>query len=215
VVFTNYTTLQAAIAHFLNRDDLLADASIAGFISLAEATIKRRLRRTVLKDTLTFTSGSSSKALAATVAELRSIAPAVDTNNPQGAPPLSIVTMETLDALRPTMSRQGQPRYAAVINQTVHVVPAPTDKYLIFDVVSFTKLVPLTDAAPTNALLTEAPDAYLYGACLEAAPFLEHDERIPVWQARFNQVIDELNDVRQREEFGGSLKRAKLPVSFG
>jgi len=215
MVFTNYATLQTAIANFLNRADLEADGSVAGFIALAEATLKRRLRRVVSKETLTFTTATASKALAATTAELRSIAPAVTVDNPRGGPPLAIVTVETLDGLRADMAPTGRPRYAAVVNQTVYVVPAPTDQYLVFDVTCFTKLVPLTDAAPTNALLTEAPDAYLYGACLEAAPFLEHDERIPVWQTRFDAVIAELNDVRQREEFGASLKQARLPVSFG
>jgi hypothetical protein len=75
--------------------------------------------------------------------------------------------------------------------------------------------VPLSATNLTNSILTEASDIYLYGALLEATPFLEHDERIPVWKAAFDGAIAELDDQREREEFQASIRPARLPVRFG
>lgn len=213
--FSTYAELQDAIADFLNRPDLLENDAISGAITLTEARMRRLLRRTSAKATLTFTSGQASKALPATATELRSIAPAVTVGHPRGGPPLELVTKDALDTLRWQGPSQGCPRYYTIINNTVYVAPAPTDAYLDFDIVTFTKLVPLSDSNTSNAVLAEAPDAYLYGACVELAAYLEHDERVPKWDEKFLTAIGELNTSRQNEEFGANLKRARLPVVFG
>ncbi len=44
----------------------------------------------------------------------------------------------------------------------------------------------------TNWLTEYAPNLLLYGALLEAAPFLKDDERIPVWQNSYSQAAQAL-----------------------
>lgn len=212
---TTYTGLKAAIADFLNRDDLNTSGQIAGFIQLAEATIRRRLRRSTGKATLTFVAGDESAALPADVSELRSMTIVPGSMLPRGAPPLMQVTFETLADMRAMLPATGRPRYFAVFDGRVYVAPAPTAQMLDFTITYYETLTALSGLVASNAVLAEAPDAYLYGACLEAAPFLEHDERIPVWASRFDAAINELNEKRQREEFGASLGRVRLPVVFG
>jgi hypothetical protein len=63
--------------------------------------------------------------------------------------------------------------------------------------------------------LDEAPDIYLYGALAEAAPYLEHDERLPVWKALFTDALASLDNVRSREETNASIRPGRLPVVFG
>lgn len=213
--FSNYTGLKAAIGDFLNRDDLNSGGQIAGFIQLAEATIRRRLRRSVgVVTNFAFTAGASTKALAADMGELRSMNLSPSAALPKGGPPMDQVTFEELMNLRSVLPQSGAPRVFAVRDSTVYVAPAPADQYLTFTLSYYKAFTALSGSVATNPLLDEAPDAYLYGACLEAAPFLEHDERIPVWQSRFDAAIDELNEKRQREEFGASLQKAKLPVVY-
>jgi hypothetical protein len=65
-----------------------------------------------------------------------------------------------------------------------------------------------------NDILTEAPDLYLYGALYESAPYLEHDERIPIWEDFFEKGVTELDIKRQREETNASYRPARLPVFF-
>lgn len=211
---SNYSGLQSAVADFLNRSDLNTGGQIGGFIQLAEASMRRRLRRATGAATLTFTAGTNSKALPATVAELRSMTPAVGALLPLGGWPLAEVSFEMLNEMRASLPATGIPRYFAVLDGIVYVAPAPSSDALVFTISYFEALVALSNTNTTNSVLTEAPDAYLYGACLEAAPFLEHDERIPVWQTRFDNAIEELNEKRQREEFSAGLKKARLPIIF-
>ena len=44
----------------------------------------------------------------------------------------------------------------------------------------------------TNALLEEAPDAYLYGSLIASAPFLVEDARLEVWGSLYRAAMEEL-----------------------
>ncbi len=66
----------------------------------------------------------------------------------------------------------------------------------------YRKVVPaLSDANTSNWLLACAPDAYLYGALLESAPYIKDDERIAVWTAGLVSVINGLNDLGSTSSF--------------
>ena len=56
-------------------------------------------------------------------------------------------------------------------------------------------------ALASNWLLACAPDAYLYGALLESAPYIKDDERIAVWTAGLVSVIDGLNGLNALASF--------------
>jgi hypothetical protein len=92
--------------------------------------------------------------------------------------------------------------------------PAPDQTYTA-EVFYFSKLIPLTSGNPTTVLFTEAPDLYLYGGLLQAAPYLENDERIPIWRENFERAIEQLNVVRSNEEHSASTKSVRLPMVFG
>ena len=93
-------------------------------------------------------------------------------------------------------------------------MPAPDQAYAA-EVFYFQQLSPLSSTNTTNSVLTEAPDLYLFGALKEAEPFLEHDERIQVWETKYADALTQLLDVRDREEFNASLQPIRLPVVFG
>ena len=58
----------------------------------------------------------------------------------------------------------------------------------------------LSDAAPTNALLADYPDAYLFATLCEAGPFLRDDALAAAYEARLERAIGEINskDARAR-----------------
>jgi len=211
--FTTYAGLQAAIGNMLNRPDLVSSGDVAGFIKLAEGTLARELRRQVSKSTLTIASGGDSAALAGTVAEIRSITPAKTTSRPRGGKPLTHLTWENFNEIRSRIhSNGGGPKFYTVLNGVVYVTPQPTDSNLDFDITTFDKYVPVSTS---TTLLLEAPDLLFYGALVHSAPFLEHDERLPMWVEIAKTALDGLNEKRQKEEFGMSLQAARLPVNFG
>jgi len=74
-------------------------------------------------------------------------------------------------------------------------------------------IVPL-DANTVNGLYLRHPDLYLYGTLIESAPFLQHDERLALWQTRFSQAMAEINVERERAQSAASRKRIQLPRQF-
>ena len=66
----------------------------------------------------------------------------------------------------------------------------------------------------TNVVLNEAPDIYLFGALLQAEPFLLNDERVALWRDQFDRAIEQLNNVREREEYMANIRPVRLAVVF-
>lgn len=208
-LFTTYSELKESIAKILNRSDLTED--IPGFIALAEAEIARELRRTITRDTA-FAISAASTPLPAAAAEIRSVR-LVSSSHYKDVP-MDIVTPEMLAYYKAGASATGRPRVAAVIGRNLVVAPTPDQAYTA-ELIYYNALVPLTTAAPTNAVLTEAPDLYLYGALKHAAPYLEHDERFPLWSTLFNEALAGLHKRLEREEHAAHMRPMLLPVVFG
>lgn len=202
-LITTYAELQAAIALWLNRGDLTDN--IPAFIQLAEAQIARRLRKATVRAALTL--DSSAVVLPAACVELRSIR--YNSSNLNSAIP--VVTPETLAGYR--VDAAGPPRVAAVINGVLLLDRTPDQAYTA-EIIYFSTLTPLSDAATSNDVLLSAPDLYLYGALKEAAPFLENDERVPLWAAKFEEALTYEELSRERAEYGASLRPVRLPVVF-
>jgi hypothetical protein len=208
---TSYATLQTAIADWLNRTDL--SAQIPDFIALVEAEIKRRLRRTKTISTLSVT--GETVTLPTDLAELQSIS--LVSGSASQDVPLRIGTMEMIvERKARSAGVAGRPTDAAVIAGSGKIIFAPPpDQTYTANIIYYATLTPLSNSNTSNAVLVEAPDAYLYGALLQAEPYLEHDERLPMWQTKFDNAINQLNDVRDREEHNASLQPMRLPMTFG
>lgn len=203
-----YSDLQDAIAQYLNRDDL--GEQIPTFITLAEKQIKRRLRRSKSRQTVQF-SGDSFQ-IPATIAEIASVR--LVTSETSQDTPFSIVTPEMLNEMKARFGVAGRPRFGAVVGRELMFAPAADQTYDA-ELIVFLSTTPLSDDNPTNSVLSEAPDVYLFGALMEAAPFTEEDERIPTWEAKYEKALKELRILREREEYSASLRPIRLPVVFG
>jgi hypothetical protein len=207
---TSWTTLKAAVADWANRTDLTT-AIADDFIPLCEAELKRRVRRTVKTGTIYAATAEVSPPT--DMAE--PITLTLDSGSPYEDTPLKICTPQMLAEVKARHGGvTGRPTHVAYYNSKFQFAPEPDQSYDCI-VVYRMQFTALSGANTTNAILTEAPDAYLYGCLLQAAPYLEHDERIPVWQAKFDAAIDQLNTVAEREEYGGGIREVRLPVVFG
>lgn len=212
MAFTNYGTLQTAIADWLNRTDLTGQ--IIDFIDLAESEIARRLRRCSVRTTITITDRDTM--LPDDVVELRSIY--LQSGEAYKDLPLLVVSPEMLAEARARRANTAyRPQYASLLNNHLLVAPDPDQSYTA-EIIYFQALQPLTGAAfgstATNSVLNAAPDIYLYGALLQAEPFLEHDSRVALWQQKFDTAINQMNDVRDREEYNASIRPVRLPIVF-
>jgi hypothetical protein len=71
------------------------------------------------------------------------------------------------------------------------VAPTPATDYT-FEVLYYERVQPLDSSNQTNWFTQYAPQALLYGSLLQAMPFLRNDERIPMWQAQYDLIIQTL-----------------------
>jgi hypothetical protein len=71
------------------------------------------------------------------------------------------------------------------------VAPTPTSSYT-FEVLYYERIQPLDSSNQTNWFTIYAPQALLYGSLLQAMPFLKNDERMPMWQAQYDKIINTL-----------------------
>ena len=209
---SSYTELKTSIANWLNRpDDADLRAAIPDFITLAEVEIKRRLRRTSTRADLTIDAQAVTPPT--DMAELRSLR--LITGSPSQDVPIRVGTYEMVaERIARNNGATGRPTDVCVRNGELFFGPEPDQSYDA-EIVYYVSLTPLSSTNATNTVLQEAPDAYLYGALLQAEPYLLNDERVATWKAKFDDAIDQLNDVRTREEYNGSLRAQRLPVVFG
>lgn len=206
--FSSFTALKASVAKELNRTDL--DDAIPGFIQLAEAEIARRVRRKTITRSISIAAASTT--LPSDCAELRSCR--LVTAFPTLDLPLRNTTPEGLADVRADYSMAGRPIAFSVIGGDLVVAPAPDQAYTV-ELQYYEKLTPLSATTATNSTLLDAPDLYFYGALIHSAPYLEHDERIPTWEGRFEKAIAQLDIAREREETNASIRPVRLPRVFG
>lgn len=71
---------------------------------------------------------------------------------------------------------------------------------------------PLTDAEPVNRFLLKNPDLYLYGALIEAEPFLRNDARLMMWKGLFEEALDNITTLDRAARWGRARMVASEPT---
>ena len=204
MALTTYTELKASVADWLNRSDLTA--AIPDFISLAEAQIERTLRT---RQMIVRANASFNVEFGATPAdflEVRSFKLS-GTNPPT---PLSFMTIDALDAESTKFTASGRPKFFGIVGGQFRLVPTPDSNYAT-ELTYYAKLSKLSASVATNFVLSASPDIYLYGALLQAAPYLQDDNRISVWATLYERALNDLQTADDRASTSGGvlLTRAK------
>lgn len=93
----------------------------------------------------------------------------------------------------PDATQTGSPEFYADYDYT-HWLIVPTPNATYQAEILYYQLPELLDSAHQTNWLTEyAPNLLLYGALLEATPFLKNDERIQTWQNFYQAAANALN----------------------
>ncbi len=189
-----YDGLKASIADFLNRTDLAS--AIPDFITLAEAQMARR-----------FVGRSRQGLSIPRRLILRADANVVSTAEFVAVPgdflgPIEFVLKGTpgivLDYLDPTNFQQWKeanslagmaPRYYTVVGDEFQMFPA-ADKAYTAELTYVAR--PAAASTTPNWILRDYPDAYLYGALVQSAPYLRDDGRATTWGSLFSAALDDI-----------------------
>jgi hypothetical protein len=193
---TNYSTLQTTVADYLNRQDLTA--YIPTFIQLAEADMNTRLRTREMIVRATTTNDDEFVRLPIDFLE------SINLQLTDGQSPLRFVTLDEADIINKRQTYTA-PTFYSLMNGAIELVPPPaTGDDVEIEMVYYGKITALSDSNTSNWLLLKAPDVYLYGALVHAAPFLMDDQRISVFGSFYSQRIEALNDESQKSLHSGS-----------
>ena len=203
MAITTYAELQTATANWLDRSDLTA--RIPEFIELAEANFNRVIRQPdmITKNDSFSIAGRYTTLPTDTLEIVRivlDLTPVVV---------LEYMTPEELSERRITLTGTGKPYYFTTIGGSANqleVLRSPDDTYTA-SIIYYTRIPALADG--TNWLLTNHPDIYLFGALVEAEPYLKNDERMPMWTSRLDKALNDLRLQGQRERHTASGLRMR------
>ena len=195
-----YAELQTAVANWLDRDDLTD--RIPEFIALAEARMNRvlRIRLMEAKYTASTVAAQRNYALPASYIQMRNFQ-----INTSPITPLQYVTPEIYDRLWGG-SADGTPQFYTIIAGEVQLGPLPASA-LTMEMLFYKKITALSVSNTTEQMLTDNPDIYLYGALLEAEPFIMNDERVELWGRGFQQAVADLQEQDNKDRHSGSALR--------
>ena len=203
MALTTYSELKSAIANWLDRDDLTS--VIPDFISLAEHQMERSVRHYKMVERSSGVLDSQYSAVPADWLEtIRFGISSGDTHR------LEMASLDDLMVRRERgVNTAGRPKYFAHVGQTIELFPTPDATYTT-ELVYYQKIPALSDSQTTNWLLGDAPDAYLYGALMQAAPYLGEDERVTVWNSLYNAAVASLNAASEKTKNSASALRMKV-----
>jgi hypothetical protein len=200
MALTTYAGLQASIADFLERSDLTA--TIPDFITLFEARANAELDLRTMESeaSLVGVPGSRFIALPAGYREITALWVTVSTDRQ----PVRIVVPEELV----TTTTQGQPYFATVDGSNL-AFERPCDQAYAFTLRMLGSLA-LSSVVTTNLLLQNYPNAYLFGALVEAAPYLRDADLLALYSQK---LADAMASVKAKEGRAKALAPLRTEIS--
>lgn len=186
MAIATYSDLKTAVANWLNRSDL--SAVIPDFISLAETHISRTQRAREMQASATANIDTQFFAVPADFLEVISFRIVDGQGN--GYELIQATPAQISEALA-TSTQPTIPRFFTLIGDQFQIWPLPDQQYV--GTLVYSQRIPvLSDTNPTNWLLEQAPDIYLYGALMQAGPYLRDTEALTMWKALFDQALEDL-----------------------
>lgn len=213
MAINTYATLVSAITEWLARDqDATLTARIPDFITLAEAKFNRKLLHPKMetRSTTSVDTTSTSPEFITLPSDFQTMR-SVRLSGVTGKPRLAFMTKTQIDDYRYSIDNvEDQPVYFAIVGTEMELAPTPGEDYEL-EMVYRANISALTSGNTTNWLLTLAPDLYLYGVLMEAAPYLKDDNRIAVWASGMQTALEQLNTHGARQSFDSGPSEIWLP----
>ncbi|MEN6642572.1 MAG: hypothetical protein ABFE08_09010 [Armatimonadia bacterium] len=203
--FDTYANLKTAIAEWLNRTDLTS--RIPDFITLAEAEFNRKLRVSAMEKRSTASATEKYVALPVDWLEARRVFTTVN-----GSPRrLDVKSADQAVEYSATHAEAGAPVALAVVGRQLEILPTPDQAYVL-EMLYYSKIPALSDSNPSNWLLEEHPDLYLYGSLMHSAPYLQHDERIGTWASKYDDIRGSIMSADEKAVYSTSTLKMSSRV---
>lgn len=203
-LISDYASLQAAIIEYLSRDeDTTLISRVPTFVQLFETKMNRDLscRQMETRSTTLTYPGANEPEYIALPDNYQNMRRIRITAGAARRPQLSFLSPVQADEFRTARGdAPGMPQYFTIFGNEIELVPTPDAVYRI-EMIYRAGITNLSDANPTNWLLLEAPDLYLYGTLMEATSYIKNDARITTWAQLMVNARDSMNDSSMNAEF--------------
>lgn len=185
MALSTYSELTTELDAWLNRSDL--SARVPTFVKLFESRMNRILRVPQMETVATqpTTASIASYALPTDCLSVREVYLDEDDD--------SVLAAMSPSHLRSTYAEdaEGEPEAYAITGETLVLGPVPSGTYTL--AIDYYKAIPaLSTGNTTNWLLTDYPDAYLWGALTMAEAYLKDDARTEVWKSAWDECMAEI-----------------------
>lgn len=199
MAITDYASLQTSVANWLHRTDLTS--LIPDFIALAESKLSSDIdsRSMETRVNLTTTANNAYVTLPTDMLEMRRLQVVTSYNVT-----LQYRTPDEIAQEFPT-NQTGTPTCFAVVGGQIQLAPIPDSAYTL-ELVYVQRIPALSNTNTTNWLVTNWPNAYLYGALCAAQPYIANDARLPTFQALYQEAVNGINNI---DWYSGSTMRVR------
>jgi len=189
-VVMTYDSLVNNIQIYLERTDATTIQYIPTFIMLAEQCIASEIKflgnLTVAESTMT----ANNAVIPKPARWHKTTSMNVTVNGSKQ--PILLRTYEYLRSYAPDATATSTPLFYADYDYNNWLVAPTPDQNYAFEVIYYERVQPLDSSNQTNWFTIYAPQALLYGSLLQAMPYLKNDDRVPMWQAQYNNIINTL-----------------------
>lgn len=199
MAITTYAELKTACSNWLKRDDLTS--RIPEFITLAETRLFRELRIKAMEASFSTAITSGSITTPTSYIDLKYAY--IDRSPVQW---LERKPAAWIYEHYPTRSADGVPKVIARQASTFIFGPYPDSGYTVAGVY-YKNIGPVSTSA--HAVFTDNPDLYLFGALLEAVPYLHNDKRAALWNAKYMDSLQRVQAMDEREDYSGSTMQIR------
>lgn len=189
----NYSDLVTKVGQWLDRDDL--EDRIPDFVVLVEARLNRLLRTINQETRDIWVIDEESFDLPPDYRKMRKI-------HIEGQPDRPLDEISPVAAPRRFNGDTGIPRAYWTEGRTLTLAPPP-EAETTFRVTYFIRVPALTSDAPSNWVLEEHPDIYVWGAIKEASAFIRDPDALDYASARLDEAIAELQLESATDRWGG------------
>ena len=194
---STYADLQNQVISFLHRASLL-DAvdsdNVPDLILLGEKWIFRHARTSEMESSLSVTISSGVATVPTDYLALKHAR--ID------ASPTRYLKMRPASWIYehyPTRSSDSKPFFIGRDGTDFIFGPYPDSNYTVLGTY-YAK--PTSIQSSANSLFTANPDIYLFASLAEAEAYVKNDKRIPLWVAKREQIMKDMNDQTKEGEYG-------------
>ena len=179
----NIGQLKTKVADWLDRTDL--DSQIGDFVELAAQRIYRTARTPTNERLLSATASNGTFEIPQSFIAVRWIQ-------------VDGVTLTAAPGSEVYFDLNGKPQKYGRIGDFIYFYPRQTTNF----VMSYFVIEDFGSDTDSPALLQVALDAFLYGALVEASPFLQDDARLPVWESKYQIAMNTLKVAADDADLG-------------